>query len=209
MKNWLTTVARQSLGNFETTTELDRDLSRRALAARSDRSERDALFVLLAAKIERFATRFRHWRLEPFTIDDVHQETYLAFAEVIDAWAPRYEAGEPSGFLYFFLKVYPLRLADAVNHMTSRRQPVPLALLEGDRDPPDYSLPESEAIVGAIVDELCTRLPTEQAKMLRLWVMTGRSLPQVANDLGLARRTAYRRWHNIIEIGRRYWEDAN
>lgn len=209
MKNWMTTVAGQSLGNFETTPELDRELSQLALAARSDASERDRLYVLLAAKIERFAARFRSWRLEPFTIDDVQQETYLVFAAIIDAWTPRHEAGRPFGFLYFFLKIYPLRLSDAVSDMIGRRQPAPLVLPDGDRDPPDCSLPEGEAIVSAIVDDLCTRLTSEQAMMLRLRVASGRSLPQVANELGLARRTAYRRWHNIIEIGRRYWEEAS
>lgn len=208
MKLWLTTVAGQSLGNFEATPELDRDLSRRALAARADVSERDALYVLLATKIERFAARFRYWRLEPFTMEDVHQETYLVFAEIVGSWSPRYEAGGPFGFLYFFLKIYPLRLSDAVSHMTGRRQTTPIALPDGDRDPPDHALPEGEAIAGTIVDDLCARLTTEQAKMLRLRVVTGQSLPRVARELGLARRTAYRRWHNIIEIGRRYWEEA-
>src|SRR4051812_7392829 len=86
--DWLTDLARRSLGDFDLTPEIDADLSRRALAARTDPDERNALFVLLAYKVRRFSMRFMRWHLAPWEPADVLQETWLTFVELLESWTP-------------------------------------------------------------------------------------------------------------------------
>src|SRR5690606_27972918 len=80
---WLGELANESLGNFASTPEIDRDFSARALLARDDPDEAWQLFRLLAWKIERFVRRYRHWRLAPWELADIVQETYPLFLKTL------------------------------------------------------------------------------------------------------------------------------
>jgi len=198
---WLSDYAARSLGNFEASSALDRDLSRLALTARDDVVARERLFTLLAAKIERFAARFRDWPLAPWTFEDVLQEVYPVFFETLRHWQPRIEAGAPAGYLYYFLRVYPHWMSDAVMKLTGRKRPAVLALSEHYYAVDPGSV-EAVVVAELLLDELCEDLSDEEARILRLRVHTDRPLSQVASQVGLARRTAYRRWHNIVELSR-------
>lgn len=203
---WLSDYAERSLGDFEVTVELDRELSRLALTARDDCAVRERLFTLLAAKIQRFAARFRSWSLAPWTFEDVLQEVFPVFVDTIRRWRPRIEGGVPAGYLFYFLCVYPHWLCDVVMKLTGRRRPPVMALHEPSlaADPSSF---ESTVEADLLLDELCEELTDEEARLLRLRVTTDRSLPQIANQTGLARSTAYRRWHNIVQISRARWAD--
>lgn len=203
---WLSDYAERSLGDFEATTALDRDLSRLALTARDDQAARERLFTLLAAKIQRFARRFQSWSLTPWSFDDVLQEVYPVFVRTIQRWQPRVEAGAPAGYLFYFLSVYPHWLCDAVVKLTGRRRP-PVVLLPEPYLSVDPGSVESTVVGELLLNELCEELTDEEQRLLRLRVLTDHSLPQAAGRVGLTRRTAYRRWHNIVQIGRARWEE--
>lgn len=206
-QNWLVEYAERSLGDFEATAQIDRELSGRAMAARDDRQARDELFVMLAAKIQRFAARFAYWSLDPWNHDDVLQETFPVFVATIYRWTPRYVDGAPAGYLYYFLRVYPLWLANAVNRLTGRHRPASLPLPDspiGDVDPGPY---ESGVAVRLMLNDLCEQLTEEEATLLRLRVTRDQTLPEAAAQAGIARRTAYRRWHNVVQLSRQYWEE--
>ncbi|MFW6074803.1 MAG: ECF-type sigma factor [Chloroflexota bacterium] len=209
--NWLATLADQSLGDFELSDALDHDLSSIAAGARHNPVERDELFTLLAAKIMRFAARFRYWDLQPWSFDDVLQISYLVYVATIERWRPRDCAcAVPRGYLYYFLSVYPLWLSSEVSRLLRRGRPLPASLerleheeeVERDQETADLE-------TAAILDDLCRRLTPADARLLRVRVHTGKSIPQAADAVGLARRTAYRRWHNIVEIGREYLQEAS
>lgn len=204
-QHWLETLAEDSLGNFEATPEIDRRLSRLALEARISTAARDELFTLLAAKIERFARRFRSWSLAPWQYDDVLQEGYLTFLDTVRCWKPRYEAGEPAGYVYYFLAVYRLWLSRRVTRLLGRGRPADLPLPE-DRDTlPDSVSCEDEAVTATIVDDVRAHLGDQAGQILHLRLLTGKSVTEIAQATGIPRRTAYRRWATIIDFTRHEW----
>lgn len=207
MMHWLTHLAGESLGNFEATDTLDRELSRRALLARTDHEQRDLLFTQLAAKIERFAARYRGWRIDPWEYDDVLQLTYFVYLDTVERWKPRDEDGEPAGYLYYFLAVYPLWLSTAVRRLIDRRQiSDPSVGVTDEHGELADDTPAADDSV--IIDDFCRRLGRQEATLLKLRVLGGRSIPQAAREIGIARRTAYRRWDNIVAIGREYLREV-
>jgi len=197
--DWLTLLARDSLGDFELTSERDADLTRRALLARDDPFERDALFSLLAFKINRFCSRFRRWNLLPWEIDDVRQEAYLAFIDVLTGWRPIPTDRGPAGFSYYFMRVYPLRLTDRVNRVvqTRRDRPSPTAWNADDDHRLDPSEMERDIETLAFIMEVSSRLDTADAQILLLHTAADLAPNAVAARTGISRRTFYRRWKGI------------
>ena len=207
-QHWISELVETSLGNFEATPDIDRRLSRLALDGRTSNESRDELFTLLAAKIERFARRFRPWTLDPWEYDDVLQESYLIFLAAIERWTPRYVDGEPSGFLYYFFATYPLWLSSHVKRMTGRepRGRITAIPLPDEHDLTADSVScEAEALTLAILDEVHTQLGEQAGTLLHLRLVTGKSVTEAAAQAGISRRTAYRRWATITELARREW----
>jgi DNA-directed RNA polymerase specialized sigma24 family protein len=198
---WLGELANESLGNFPATPEIDRDLSLRALAARDDAGEAWALFRLLAWKIDRFARRFRYWQLAPWELADVVQETYPVFLKTLELWKPRYVDGQPAGYLFYFLAVYPRWLQNRTRSwLRPGGRTVPFRPEEDTRPAPDESR--------AVIDDFCAHLKPQQARLLRLRLATDSTIPQAAAELGMSRYRAYRVWHGVVEIGREYMREA-
>ncbi len=207
-QSWLNSLAEQSLGNFEATPLLDRDLSRLAIRANIDPASSQELYTLLAAKIARFAERFRYWRLDPWHFDDVTQETYHVFTQTVQRWNARASGPDPRGYLFYFFSVFPLWLSDAVQRLIGRNQPSAHPLPEEyalEPDPVDY---ETDAVSKIYVDDICNQLDDDEASLLRLRVSNEQSVTEAARQIGLSRRTAYRRWGNVLLLGRDFCEDA-
>jgi DNA-directed RNA polymerase specialized sigma24 family protein len=205
-RTWLSELAKCSLGDFELTTEIDADLSLRAIAARADPAERDALFTLLAMKIDRFSARFRRWSLFPWEQADVTQETYLVFVALLDSWRPLEGNGGPAGFGYYFVQVFPRRLADRINALVETRKrhgaAVPLPWVpEADERPAPGEM-EDDAETAAMIAAICGRLNAADAVVFRLSAHTELERGNIASFAGISRRTLYRRWPEIVSIAR-------
>ncbi len=198
--NWLHDLATDSLGDFEVSDELDQRLSRLAIQSRSDEGKAFELFGLLAYKIERFVRRFRSWELHPFDLDDIVQESYLVFIDTLHRWVPHYVDGLLGGYLYYFLKVFPLWLANRVRGWKRiTRQPIVRTIRTREA---------ATTQDAANVDGFCRNLSLQDSTLVELRVLRGHSIPRAARTMGIARRTAYRRWHRILEMGREYLREA-
>ena len=196
--NWLSDLASNSLGDFDVTEGLDIELSALAIRARYDEDIAWQLLERLAWKIVRFVRRFQYWDLDPFELDDVVQESYLVYRETLQRWRPRPVNGIATGYLYFFLKAFPHRLAEAVRRW---RRPTRVPMIRERWN-------ALATIEGSRVEDFCRNLAPEDATLLRLRLTRGLSVPLAAETMGLPRRTAYRRWHHILEMGREYLREA-
>jgi len=203
--DWLSPLSRESLGDFALTPEIDADLSSRALRSQHDPAERDVLFSLLAMKINRFCARFRRWNLRPWEIDDVRQEAYVTFVDVLNGWRPIPGTDSPSGFSYYFMRVYPGRLNDRVVGIvgTRRGRPTPSAWHEerDDRVDPDEMERDIETL--AYIMDLSASLDAANAKILLLRAADDLTPDDIAAQTGISRRTYYRRWQGIADTIRR------
>jgi RNA polymerase sigma factor (sigma-70 family) len=200
-RDWPSVFARVSLGDFELTPALDADLSAQALRAQRDRLARDELFVRLAGKIARFAARFDSWDIAPFDADDVRQECYLVYLTALNRWQPA-DPDTPAGFGAWFLRVYPLWLANAVARLRgSRRRPpaTPLSAAHEERPDPDDGMADAE-LARALAD-LCARLGVVDSRIIRLRV-AGLPAREVAQALGVSRRTVQRGLARIVRLTR-------
>jgi DNA-directed RNA polymerase specialized sigma24 family protein len=202
--DWLAALAQESLGDFELTTEIDTDLSIRAVAARHDSVARDQLFALLAFKLRRFCTRFHRWNLDPWEFEDVLQESYLVFVDLLASWRPLEGAPEPAGFGYYVFRVFPLRLTDHVNALvrTRRDRLTPISWAPEIDLRLDPTSPESDASTAAIMAAVCGRLNAVDATIFRLRSTTEQRPETIARIAGVSRRTLYRRWGEIVRIAR-------
>jgi RNA polymerase sigma factor (sigma-70 family) len=187
----------RSLGDFETTPELDARLTDLARRARHDTQARDDLYRALGYKIERFVRRyrFRSDRLVICEPDDVEQEAYLVFCDLIDAWP-----GEDSFPGYFFSR-FPWRLARAVDVAErgwSASRLLPLTEFGESIPPLDQEDHFTLAEVGASLEE-------RDRNVLELHIGHGMRLAEVARVLGVHRRTVDRCWARIRESVRVAW----
>jgi DNA-directed RNA polymerase specialized sigma24 family protein len=204
-RGWLGGYELLSLGDFELTPELDRDLSGLALAARVDPHARYELFVMLAVKIARFSSRFRRRAGVSWDYDDVLQETWVAFDDVLRAWRPLADHDPPAGFGYYFLGVFAFRLRDRVEDLTGRRwsRRSAVSLLEAADTASDDDV-ELSAITNALLEQMCGRLNAVDATILRHRAAGLEFAPSAlrASGIVISRRTVYRRWGHILRIAR-------
>lgn len=194
--NWLRDLARTSLGDFEVSAELDEELSELAEWAQLREKTSLELLNLLAWKIERFVQRFRAWDLAPFDLDDVRQEAYIVFLATLRRWKPKYVDGAATGYLFYFLDVFPHWLASRVRRW---RGPVrrPVVQLTHPSTPDD-----------ATISHFCRNLSPQESTLVELRLRRGLTIPRAAHQMGIARSTAYRRWNRILELGREYLREA-
>ncbi len=206
--SWLTTFANDSLGPLRLTPQLDRRLNRRALAARSSPAVRDRLFIDLSATIAHWLRHYRGWRLAPWEFDDILQESYLTFVELLDRWHARIIVG-PSGqadprFAPYFLRNYPLLLANRVAalRLASRARPLGDWGSERGDELPDPWAAEADVRAALLIEAICARLSVRDAHTLRLIVAADYSIGAVARQTGLPPRTLYHRWARITATAR-------
>jgi RNA polymerase sigma factor (sigma-70 family) len=174
---------------------IERRLRPTALRARAGcPSARDALYLALRPKLERFIRGVRvpflgDDRTGIWDRDDVEQEAFLVFIELIDAWEPERPFGR------YILATFPWRLRDAIYRGIGRRGvPTRMALVSIDDQDwlHDGSAAAQEATV--LLGIIAERLPALQAEILRRHVGDGDTLTAIARDLGLGRRTVTRQW---------------
>ncbi|HEX3722261.1 MAG TPA: sigma-70 family RNA polymerase sigma factor [Nitrolancea sp.] len=181
----------ESLGDFDASPELDARLGAMALRARSEPDVRNALYRLLEFKIERFVGRYRYraHRMTVYEIDDVTQEAFLVFCNVIDRWP-----GDRSFLGYFFTR-FPWRLSRAVERLergASINRLVPLEEVEE----PELSTHADDALAlieaGALLD-------ARDRALLELRAGYGMTALEVARILGMHPRSVHRLWARIIK----------
>lgn len=202
---WLDTLSELSLGDFEMSPDLDAKLSALALRARTDRVACEELFVLLAFKTARFCRRFRGWSLAPWTYDDIVQEAFLAFDDLLRVWKPIDSTHGPAGFGFYYLRVYPLRLTDRVRAILRTRRDAPTILpwdpgIDVRHEPGN---PLSDIETQDILQRICGHLNAADATILLGRVAGNDDMNVVAAAAGVSRRTLYRRWKKIAAIAER------
>jgi RNA polymerase sigma factor (sigma-70 family) len=187
----------RSFGDFETTPELDARLTGMARRAKVDTQSRNELYRALGYKIERFVRRYR-FRTDQLVIcepEDVAQESYLVFCDLVQSWP-----GEESFPGYFFSR-FPWRLARAVDVAErgwSAARLLPLLETDDTIPPLDHEDRFTLAEVGAT-------LSRRDQLVLELHIGHGMRLAEVARVLGVHRRTVDRAWARIKEEVRIAW----
>jgi DNA-directed RNA polymerase specialized sigma24 family protein len=173
-----------------TPAEVD-DLNRLATAARRGRAAaRNQLFARLAGPIGQMTFRRRRLcrGLEP---DEVTSETFLALADLLDAWPG-------DRFDRFFQEHYGRCLW---RRLAALRWPgrgiLPLA-------PWHQEQPDPEAAAVLAVAELAVGLTPAEGWLL-LSRLRGASLADLATRLGVSRRTLERRWRAAARTLRAAW----
>ena len=169
------------------------------LAWSGDRAARDALFAAFEPKLMRFA-RGIHVPFAPpgaFAIwdrDDVAQEAYLAFVDVVASWTPHIPFGR------YVLAHFPWRLRDVV-YRGLARSVVPFGLIAVSAERIDWmgdaSAEAAESRV--LLESLAESFASPYDDILRWHIGDGESLMTIAGRLGCSRRTATRRWRFILD----------
>jgi DNA-directed RNA polymerase specialized sigma24 family protein len=166
-------------------------------AQEGDQEARDALYAAFLPKLTQLMSSLRPPFAPPgsqgiWNRDDVAQEAYLVFVELIDAWS-----GDVS-FTAYVLSRFPWRLKDVV-HRGIGKSPVP---------PRQYGVPieHAEPIAGeegnaegatAMLDALLEILPEPLGAVLIAYVVHGKTNTAIAAELGVSRRTMVRYWQEI------------
>jgi RNA polymerase sigma factor (sigma-70 family) len=155
---------------------------------------RDALYLALRPKLDRVIRRVRvpligDERTGIWDRDDVEQEAWLVFAELVEQWSPERPFGR------YFFAAFPWRLRDAIHRGIGRRGvPTRMALVPLDDHDWLHDGSAAAAEASVLLGVLAERLPALQAEILRRHVGDGDTLTAIARDLDLSRRTVTRQW---------------
>jgi RNA polymerase sigma factor (sigma-70 family) len=175
-------------------------LARRARAG--DRDASDLLWRAFAPKLEPAILRCggMTWQVEwprrdgrPWALDDLRQEAWLTFNDLIADWS-----GEGS-FIPYAVAFFPWRLRNALRRLGPPRRRAPLpAAAAASGECGELLDAEEEALFAAVT----AALSPEDAAVLRLRVLDGASLGEIARSRGVSRRTMARRWARICRLAR-------
>jgi len=188
--------------NGEITPDVDRVLTVVAHEAQSgDIAARNALYTACQPKIARFTRRYAFasggtHRFPAFDFDDVAQEAFLVFADLIDDW--------PGGdsFCAYFLGHFPWQLRNALRRLAAANRTSPdCATSTSVYLLADGSAAASEAV--ALLRAIAVRLPEPDGAILLWRLLDGESYGAIARRLGTSRRTVARAWTRITADLRR------
>jgi len=182
------------LPSFERTLE---PIAHRAWSG--DRAARDALYAAFEPKLMRFA-RGIHVPFAPpgaFAIwdrNDVAQEAYLAFLDVIASWTPHIPFGR------YVLAHFPWRLRDVV-YRGLARSVVPSGLTVVSEERIDWIGDATTAAAESrvLLESLAESFDSPYDDILRWHIGDGESLMTIAGRLGCSRRTVTRRWRVVLD----------
>lgn len=183
------------------TPELERRLALLAHAARAgDRGARDALYAALGPKIDAMLGRCRGraWSSAgprrdgaPWELDDLAQEAYLAFVDLLAAWPGDGPIGP------YLLAHLPWRIRTAWRRLAApHRRQTPILPAHADRFE-DGSAAAEEALVR--LEAVAATLPPPDDALLLLRIRDGRSAAAISRRLGLTRRSVDRRWKALCD----------
>lgn len=166
-------------------------------AQQDDREARDALYFAFLPKLTRLMAHVRPPAAPPgaegvWSRDDVEQEAYLVFLEIVEAWS-----GDVS-FTSFLLSRFPWRLKDVFRRGIGRSA-VPPRRFEVSIDTVELVSEglDSLADVGAVFESVLERLPEPLADVLIAHMVEGKTKSAIARELGVSRRTMVRYWQDI------------
>jgi RNA polymerase sigma factor (sigma-70 family) len=181
-------------------------LARRA--HRGDREARDLLWRAFGPRLEPALrrcgrmTRQPHWVRRdgrPWEVDDLRQEAWLVFAELVDGW------NEEGSFVPYATAYFPWRLRDAMRRLEPPRRMAAIwcaARIGGD----DPGLNDAET--AELLAAIAAALPPGDAELLHMRVTEGASVADMACRLGMSRRTVARRWARVRREARWLLLDA-
>lgn len=170
-------------------------------AQEGDTDARDALFFAYLPKLDRLMKQARPPHAAPgetgiWDRDDVEQEAYLVFLELVDSWS-----GDVS-FTSWLLARFPWRLRNAIASGIGRPSAPPrqrlIPLETAELEPMEFPEldPDGEARVARVLDAL----PPYLVEILVAHAFHGTPKAQVARDIQVSRRTLVRYWKEIRQV---------
>lgn len=165
-------------------------------AKAGDTAARDALHGAYAPRLDTvtralFRARLRH-RFDPaIALEDLQQESYLVFAELLSRWD-----GE-RGFSGYLLGSFHWRMRQVYARLSAGAPPrradmATLDLLADDSHEAEIARAHLRAITAP--------LPERQRQVVLLRVESGYRERQVAELLGIGRRTVAREWDRAVRL---------
>jgi RNA polymerase sigma factor (sigma-70 family) len=186
----------------EITPDVDRVLTTIAREAQTgDVAARNALYAACQPKIARFVRRYRFAAgrenaCPSFDLEDVAQEAFLVFADLVDDWP----GGE--SFCAYFLGHFPWRLRNTIRRLgTVNRASTRFGLSPGAYLLADGSAMAAEAVM--LVQVIAGRLSAPDGNILIWRILDDDSFSTIAQRLGTSRRTVQRAWDRIVADLRR------
>jgi RNA polymerase sigma factor (sigma-70 family) len=167
-------------------------------AQEGDTDARDALFFAYLPKLERLMSHAR----PPHALsgmtgiwdqDDVEQEAYLVFLELVDGWS-----GDVS-FTAWLLSRFAWRLKDTIRSGIGKPSGPPRQRVVPIEDAAfvpmriDGLSPEDREVIDKVLDQL----PEYLGQVLIEHALHGKSKTAIARDLQISRRTMVRYWQEI------------
>lgn len=168
-------------------------------AQEGDLEARDALYFAFLPKLTRLMSAAR----PPYAPsgaqgiwdrDDVQQESYLVFIELVQAWS-----GDVS-FTKYLLSRFPWRLKDAIRRGVGKSSVPPRQVMVAvDHADSVVSVDEPSPAANALLDALLAGLPEPLGAILVAHVIHGKTKTEIAGEIGVSRRTLARYWKEIQE----------
>ena len=175
--------------DFDLTPALEAWLNDLARAARTDPAVRNELYRLFDLKIARFLAPYRTWQSAIGGYDDIAQEAFLVFAQLVADWS-----GQGSFAAYCF-GFFPWRLRRAIAHYERRWPANRLTVVPDDNGLFEQELPDVATILPLTA---LAPLPPAERDLLALLLATDLSIADLALPLGCSRRTIFRRWRTLV-----------
>ena len=175
--------------DFDLTPALEAWLNDLARAARTDPAARNELYRLFDLKIARFLAPYRTWQSAIGGYDDIAQEAYLVFAQLVADWP-----GQGSFAAYCF-GFFPWRLRRAIAYYERRWPTNRLTVVPDDDDLFEQELPDVATILPLTA---LAPLPPVERRLLALRLTTDLPIADLALPLGWSRRTVFRRWQELV-----------
>ena len=164
-------------------------VAREALSAKTgDRAARDGLFCTFRPVMARFFARYagRAHESGAWDLDDLRQESFLVFVEVLAAWPGT------GDFVAYFYAVFPKRLATAVRRLDGSSALDPLRHRDGRLR---RSVPPAR--IAGDAHRLRRLLSPQERRILALHAWESLALPDVARQAGLSVDDTRRHWRRI------------
>jgi RNA polymerase sigma factor (sigma-70 family) len=167
-------------------------LARRA--ANGDRAARNALYAAFAPRLDHWIRRSqgscRRYGVDlAIESEDVAQEAFVVFADLLAAWNGR---GSLSAYVIAY---FPWRLSNAIRKLSDSRECRSL-----DAVPTDFLADGTVAAeeATALLEALAAELPEREGNVLLLRIRDRCTWPEIANRLGIDKRTAMRDLKRVL-----------